>query len=114
MRVNIKNNEITSVEFLNTDEVIEFIQKFNKDRNKELDSIDFDKIADEIADKIIDKKVIDEGPFTSTSDRPIPVWYQNLSDPYTQRLNTPYTVDPNQFKIEDPVPYPYTITSATK
>lgn len=96
MRVNIKNNEITSVEFLNVNEVIEFIQKFNKDRNKESDSIDFDKMADEIA------------------DRPIPVWYQNLSDPYTQRLNTPYTVDPNQFKIEDPIPYPYTITSATK
>lgn len=106
MRVNIKNNEITSVEFLNTDEVIEFIQKFNKDRNKESDSIDFDKI--------IDRNRINEGPFISDSNRPIPVWYQNLSDPYTQRLNTPYTSDPNQFKVEDPIPYPYTITSATK
>lgn len=37
MKVNIKNNEITSVEFLNIGEVIEFIQKFNKDRNKESD-----------------------------------------------------------------------------
>lgn len=110
MRVNIKNNEITSVEFLNIDEVIEFIQKFNKDRNKESDSIDFDKIAD----KIIDRNVIDEGPFTSVPNRPMPVWYQNLSDPYTQRINTPYSPDPNQFKVEDPIPYPYTITSATK
>lgn len=98
MRVNIKNNEITSVEFLNIDEVIEFIQKFNKDRNKESNSIDFDKIADTITDNI----------------RPIPVWYQNLSDPYTQRINTPYSSNPNQFKVEDPIPYPYTITSATK
>lgn len=73
MRVNIKNNEITSVEFLNIDEVIEFIQKFNKDRNKESDSIDFDKI--------IDRNRIDEGPFTNVPNRPIPVWYQNLSDP---------------------------------
>lgn len=110
MRVNIKNNEITSVEFLNIDEVIEFIQKFNKDRNKESDSIDFDKIAD----KIIDRNRIDEGPFTSTSDRPTPVWYRNMGDPYTQRLNTPYSPDPNQFKVEDPIPYPYTITCATK
>lgn len=91
MRVNIKNNEITSVEFLNVDEVIEFIQKFNKDRNKESDSIDFNKIADEIADKIIDRKVIDEENITHMPNRPISVWYQNLSDPY-----------------------PYTITSATK
>lgn len=106
MRVNIKNNEITSVEFLNINEVIEFIQKFNKDRNKESDSIDFDKI--------IDRNRIDEGPFTSGSNRPIPVWYQNPSDLYTQRINTPYYSDPNQFKIEDPIPYPYTITSATK
>lgn len=90
MRVNIKNNEITSVEFLNIDEVIEFIQKFNKDRNKESDNIDFDKI------------------------KPTPIWYQNLSDSCTQCLNTPYTVDLNQFKVEDPIPYPYTITSATK
>lgn len=91
MRVNIKNNEITSVEFLNIDEVIEFIQKFNKDRNKESDSIDFDKIAEKIWLNHIDEK-----PFTSTSDRPISPWYQN------------------QFKVEDPIPYPYTITSATK
>lgn len=110
MRVNIKNNEITSVEFLNMDEVIEFIQKFNKDRNKESNIIEFDKIAD----KVIDRNIIDEKPFTSTSDRPISPWYQNLSDPYTQRINTPYYSDLNQFKIEDPIPYPYTITSATK
>lgn len=110
MRVNIKNNEITSVEFLNIDEVIEFIQKFNKDRNKESDSIDFDKIAD----KIIDRNRIDEGPFISDFNRPIPVWYQNLSDPYTQLTNTPQITNSNQFKVEDPIPYPYTITSATK
>lgn len=110
MRVNIKNNEITSVEFLNIDEVIEFIQKFNKDRNKESDSIDFDKIAD----KIIDRNRIDTGPFTNVPNSPVPVWYQNLSDPYTQRINTPHAPDPNQFKVEDPIPYPYTITSATK
>lgn len=109
MRVNIKNNEITSVEFLNIDEVIEFIQKFNKDRNKESNSMDFDKIAD----KIIDRNR-DEGPFTSTSDRPISPWYQNISDPYIKPLNTPYSPDPNQFKVEDPIPYPYVITSATK
>lgn len=104
MRVNIKNNEITSVEFLNVDEVIEFIQKFNKDGNKETDRnfIEFDKIAD----KVINSNRINQGP--------IPVWYQYTNDPYTQRINTPYSPDPNQFKVEDPIPYPYTITSATK
>lgn len=114
MRVNIKNNEITSIEFLNVDEVIEFIQKFNKDRNKESDNIDFDKIADEIADKIIDRNRIDEGPFTSIPNRPMPVWYQNMSDPNNQIINIPYTSDSNQFKVEDSIPNPYTITSATK
>lgn len=105
MRVNIKNNEIASVEFFNVDEVIEFIQKFNKDGNKEESDrnfIEFDKIAD----KTISNNRINQ--------EPIPVWYQYTNDPYVQRINTPYSPEPNQFKVEDPIPYPYTITSATK
>lgn len=92
MRVNIKNNEIASIDFLNVDEVIEFIQKFNKDGNKETEIINSNKI----------------------DNRPPSVWYQNTSNPYVQHINTPCSPDPNQFKIEDPIPYPYTITSATK
>lgn len=105
MRVNIKNNEIASIDFLNVDEAIEFIQKFNKDRNKEesdRNSVEFDKIAD----KIINSNRINQ--------EPIPVWYQYMNDSYVQRINTQYSPEPNQFKVEDPIPYPYTITSATK
>lgn len=105
MRVNIKNNKIASIDFLNVDEVIEFIQKFNKGGNKEefdRNFVEFDKIAD----KVIDNNRINQGP--------TPVWYQYIGDPYTQLTNTPEIVNSNQFKVEDPIPYPYTITSATK
>lgn len=105
MRVNIKNNEIASVEFLNVDEVIEFIQKFNKDGNKEEFDRNFVKF-DKIADKVIDSNRINQ--------EPIPVWYQYTNDPYVQRINVPDLSKPNPFKVEDPIPYPYTITSATK
>lgn len=101
MRVNIKNNEIASIDFLNVDEVIEFIQKFNKDRNKE----ESDRNLVEF-DKIINSNRINQ--------EPIPVWYQYTNDPYVQRINIPDLSKPNQFKVEDPIPYPYTITSATK
>lgn len=101
MRVNIKNNEIASIDFLNVDEVIEFIQKFNKDGNKE----ESDRNLVEF-DKIINSNRINQ--------EPIPVWYQYTNDPYVQRINIPDLSKPNQFKVEDPIPYPYTITSATK
>lgn len=101
MRVNIKNNEIASIDFLNVDEVIEFIQKFNKDGNKE----ESDRNLVEF-DKIINSNRINQ--------EPIPVWYQYTNDPYVQRINIPDLSKPNPFKVEDPIPYPYTITSATK
>lgn len=101
MRVNIRNNEIASIDFLNVDEVIEFIQKFNKDGNKEESDRNFVEF-----DKIINSNRINQ--------EPIPVWYQYTNDPYVQRINIPDLSKPNQFKVEDPIPYPYTITSATK
>ena len=101
MRVNIRNNEIASIDFLNVDEVIEFIQKFNKDGNKEESDRNFVEF-----DKIINSNHINQ--------EPIPVWYQYTNDPYVQRINIPDLSKPNQFKVEDPIPYPYTITSATK
>ena len=101
MRVNIKNNEIASIDFLNVDEVIEFIQKFNKDGNKEESDRNFVEF-----DKIINSNRINQ--------EPIPVWCQCTNDPYVQRINIPDLSKPNQFKVEDPISYPYTITSATK
>lgn len=101
MRVNIRNNEIASIDFLNVDEVIEFIQKFNKDGNKEESDRNFVEF-----DKIINSNRINQ--------EPIPVWYQYTNDPYVQRINIPDLSKPNQFKVEDPIPYPYTITSAAK
>lgn len=95
MRVNISNNNVISIDFDTVDQVIDFIKKFNSSNN----------INGGTGPIKIDPNDWKQpwNPYTITNPNPNPlrIAYERIPD-----LDT--------YKVADPVPNPYTVTSNIK